>query len=195
MRTSLFLLFLPFTLCEKVTLSARNVTGANQPEYPLGLIELDISDNNATTIIQGDFSNIPTGPYCIGATFEESGKNIPCFSYLQLENPFHYDLIIDLQGEEISKLSLLHNIEKDGINAIIREPINGPVAPAIKLKKITKTYADKKANKQSGSEQFAEEDEEPVEGSWIQNNWKMLLVGLLVYNLVANRSTGGEKEE
>lgn len=125
-----------------------------------------------------------TGSYCVDATFNDGTKDFPCFSYLEISDPLHYDLIVHLHGNNINKLSLVYNPEAEGIVASIRHPVKGPEPPAIKLKKVTKTYKDKNTAKKAATAQF-EEDVELDNRSWMQKNWKMLLIGLVVYNVIA----------
>lgn len=154
---------------------------------PLGTFEIDsTSDGNVTVTTVNIQDAEVSGEYCLNAQIE--GKlDMPCFSYMKLRTPLKYDLIVDVdEDNEVKQVSLSYNETNDAITATVRYPEAGPTAPVTKLKKKTKTYADKKASKnKDGSTAQFEEDEEVKEVSWFQKNWKMLLLGLLIYNFVA----------
>ncbi|CAI4058007.1 hypothetical protein SKDZ_04G2810 [Saccharomyces kudriavzevii ZP591] len=154
---------------------------------PLGSFEIDSGSDGNITVTTVDVQNVQvSGQHCLNA--EIKGKlDMPCFSYMKLETPLRYDLIVDVDdNNEVNQVSLSYNEKNDAIVGMARYPEAGPSAPVAKLKKKTKTYADKKANKnKDGSTAQFEEDEEVKEVSWFQKNWKMLLVGLLIYNAVA----------
>ncbi|CCK71516.1 Emc10p KNAG_0H01020 [Huiozyma naganishii CBS 8797] len=76
--------------------------------------------------------------------------------------------------------------------------------PAIALKKRYKTYEDKKKEARDVSVDSddaggsAGSDEEGTMRSWIQENWKKLLLGLVIYNVVASllkRTQPAQKQE
>lgn len=169
---------------------------SNRKELLLGSFDIDVPSKAITSKAFLEEVTFDAGSYCIGAKIEddETQTEVPCFSYLELEAPLHHDIIVDIYDEELYKLTFSYNEHHLGIIPIIREVTTGPTAPAIKLKKVTKTYADKKVNRDEGTAQFAEDDE-IVEKTWIQKNWKMLVIGLVLYNLIVNRPGGGDKKE
>ncbi|AJP37781.1 AHL_G0009320.mRNA.1.CDS.1 [Saccharomyces cerevisiae] len=154
---------------------------------PLGTFEIDSTSDGNVTVTTIDVQNVEvSGQYCLNAQIE--GKlDMPCFSYMKLRTPLRYDLIVDVdEDNEVKQVSLSYNETNDAIVPTVRYPETGPTAPVTKLKKKTKTYADKKASKNNdGSTAQFQEDEEVKEVSWFQKNWKMLLLGLLIYNFVA----------
>ncbi|EJS44268.1 YDR056C [Saccharomyces arboricola H-6] len=154
---------------------------------PLGTFEIDSTPEGKLTVKTVDLQKVETsGQYCLNAEIE--GKlDMPCFSNMKLGMPLRYDLIVDVDdNNEINQLSLSYNEKNDAIVGVVRYPETGPSAPVAKLKKKTKTYADKKAskNKDGSTAQFEEDDEEVKEVSWFQKNWKMMVLGLLIYNFV-----------
>ncbi|CAI4341840.1 BBF_collapsed_G0009370.mRNA.1.CDS.1 [Saccharomyces cerevisiae] len=129
---------------------------------PLGTFEIDsTSDGNVTVTTVNIQDAEVSGEYCLNAQIE--GKlDMPCFSYMKLRTPLKYDLIVDVdEDNEVKQVSLSYNETNDAITATVRYPEAGPTAPVTKLKKKTKTYADKKASKnKDGSTAQFEEDEE-----------------------------------
>ncbi|CAI4056484.1 hypothetical protein SUVZ_02G1860 [Saccharomyces uvarum] len=155
-------------------------------DIPLGTFEIDSTDSGNVTVTTVDLQDVQvSGSYCLNAEIE--GKlNMPCFSYMKLETPLRYDLIVDVDEKDVvNQVSLSYNDKNDAIVGVVRYPEAGASAPVAKLKKKTKTYADKKASSKDGSTAQFEEDEEVKEVSWFQKNWKMLVIGLLIYNFVA----------
>ncbi|KOH00909.1 Emc10p DI49_0250 [Saccharomyces eubayanus] len=154
---------------------------------PLGTFEIDSTGSGNVTVTTVDLRDVQVaGSYCLNAEIE--GKlDMPCFSYMKLETPLRYDLIVDVdENDAVNQVSLSYNDKNDAIVGVVRYPEEGASAPVAKLKKKTKTYADKKAsNSKDGSTAQFEEDEEVKEVSWFQKNWKMLVIGLLIYNFVA----------
>ncbi|SCW03678.1 LAFE_0G15764g1_1 [Lachancea fermentati] len=133
--------------------------------------------------------NLEENSYCIGAEFD--GNYYSCFSYIKVKYPLHYDLFIDTRHDShlLYKLSLKPNLSAKGINPVLREPVAGPEASAIKLKKVTKTYEDKKSKLGSPAASF-EEDIEPDERTFVQKNWKYMLIGLVLYTVISGNNGG-----
>lgn len=94
----------------------------------------------------------------------------------------HYDLYLDTKHNAniLYKLSLKPNPHAHGIEASLKKPVPGPEAPAVKLRKVTKTYEDKKAKLDPSAASF-EEDIEIDDRSFLQKNWKFILIGLALY--------------
>lgn len=109
----------------------------------------------------------------------------------KVKYPLHYDLFIDTRHDShlLYKLSLKPNLSAKGINPVLREPVAGPEASAIKLKKVTKTYEDKKSKLGSPAASF-EEDIEPDERTFVQKNWKYMLIGLVLYTVISGNNGG-----
>ncbi|AQZ18132.1 YDR056C [Zygosaccharomyces parabailii] len=164
--------------CSELKLELRTING--DEIAPLGVYEYNIDNLNAS-VVEAATGKENHGIHCVDATFD--GGSSTCFSFLEIESPLHYNLLIDVDDNQIRKLSLVHNREVEGIIPEVRRPVKGPEAPAMKLRKITKTYQDKKADKKVTTAQFSEEDTID-DKSWLQKNWKILAIGLVVYNVV-----------
>ncbi|CAR29610.1 hypothetical protein ZYGR_0AD02930 [Zygosaccharomyces rouxii] len=178
-------------LCNELKLQLRNIeTGI---AVPWGLYDYDSVTLDASTLESPKEENNDQGSYCVDAIYD--GETIPCFSFLDVESPLHYNLVIDVHDQELKKLSLIHNPEVRGIEPLVRNPVKGPEPPAVKLKKTTKTYQDKKANKEATTAQFSSEDNEDENKTWFQKNWKVLLIGLIVYNVIAVMNKQGEVKQ
>ncbi|CUS23908.1 LAQU0S12e02740g1_1 [Lachancea quebecensis] len=120
------------------------------------------------------------GSYCVGAQMAENYYS--CFSYLNLRHPLHYDLYLDTSHNThlLYKLSLKPNLKTKGIQPLLRAPVAGPEAQVTKLKKTTKTYEDKKAMSNPSAASLGE-DVEIDDRSFLQKNWKFILIGLVLY--------------
>lgn len=169
-----------------LSLHARHVTDGR--EYNVGQFDCDLNKQEIGSITEiTDGHLIENERYCIGVKAEDKSINIPCFSLIELIKPLHYNLILDIvkgeNGNDINKFSLVYNETANGIVPVFREAVDSEKAPAIKLKKVTKTYADKKKESESTA---VEEDSELDERSWMEKNWRMLVIGVLVYTFVAN---------
>lgn len=176
-------------LCNELKLQLRNIgTGAT---IPWGLYNYD--GVNASTLEPASEQMKDEGPHCVDAV--DDGEFIPCFSFLTIENPLHYNLVIDIYDQQLKKLSLIHNPEVTGVEPYIRSPVQRPEPPAVKLKKTTKTYQDKKADKEATTAQFSSEDNEEDNRTWFQKNWKVLLIGLIMYNVVSVMNKQGESQQ
>lgn len=165
--------------CNELRLELRTING--DQKATLGVYEYDTGSRNVS-IIEKPTSESTQGVHCVAATYD--GGSSSCFSFLDIQDPLHYSLLIDVHDQQIRKLSLVHNSEVDGIVPELRFPVEGPEAPALKLRKTTKTYKEKKANKKATTAQFSEDDTSD-DRPWIQKNWKLLAIGLVVYNVVA----------
>ncbi|SCU93044.1 LAME_0F02454g1_1 [Lachancea meyersii CBS 8951] len=144
---------------------------------------LEVSDVNEA---------LPEDSYCVGAQVAEN--YYPCFSYIKLKYPLHYDLYLDTKSDShlLYKLSLKPNPQASGIEGTIRSAQEGPQAPPEKLRRVTKTYEDKKKKAQLGSASASfEEDVEVDDRTFLQKNWKYLLIGLVLYAV----STGGSAQQ
>ncbi|AMD18710.1 HBL192Cp [Eremothecium sinecaudum] len=155
------------------------------PEEPQGHFEL--------TAINQEFE---PDVYCVGA--DTSDGRHSCFAYLAIDLPLRYDLIIDRlpHCSDSLKLSLKLNPNTTGIQIVERETIPGHDAQPLKRKKITKTYNDKKAKVVPGTAAF-KEDVEPDKRSFIQKNWKVVLIGVLVYAFLSkgDKSSNDSKQD
>ncbi|CAR23660.1 Emc10p [Lachancea thermotolerans CBS 6340] len=118
--------------------------------------------------------------YCVGAQMAENYYS--CFSYLNLRHPLRYDLYLDTSQNThlLYKLSLKPNPNAKGIQPLLRAPVAGPEAQVTKLRKTTKTYEDKKAMSNPSAASLGE-DIEIDDRSFIQKNWKFILIGLVLY--------------
>ena len=132
-------------------------TDDKKDAIPLGTFEIDNTPGRNVSVTTVDVPNVQvSGHYCLNAQIE--GKlDMPCFSYMKLETPLRFDLIVDLNDDnEVKQVLLSYNETNNAIVATARYPVVGPSAPVAKLKKRTKTYADKKAskNKDGSTAQF-----------------------------------------
>lgn len=104
----------------------------------------------------------------------------------QLASPWHYDLVVDTDARgNIIKLSLRPNPATEGLRPVVRQATPGPHAAITKLRKRTKTYEDRKAGAKSATAAF-EEDIEPDNRSFLMKNWKLVLIGIVVYVLMGS---------
>lgn len=190
---SLFLsIVIPTVIARELALSARHLNTGQVVE--LGSFHYDEGANNISKSEPASSSYPYAGAYCIDASFDQGRTEFPCFSFLELQNPLHYSLVVDLHGDEISKLTLTYDSDVNDINPVIRRPESAPEAPAIKLKKVTKTYKDKKAAQNKATAQY-EDSEELDTRSWMQKNWKMLAIGLVAYNIIAFTGRQQQRQE
>ncbi|QLL32899.1 hypothetical protein HG536_0D04210 [Torulaspora globosa] len=182
----------PLSVARELSLIARQTTSGQQ--VSLGAFDYD-EQANTVARVSGTPGNLQIqGAVCVDASFDQGAVEFPCFSFLELQDPLHYSLILELHDKEISKLSLVYDPEVDGVTPAIRRPEAGPEAPAIKLKKITKTYRDKRAAKNAATAQY-EDNEEVDTRSWMQKNWKMLVIGLVAYNIIAITGRQQQRQE
>lgn len=172
-----------------------------------------------------DDDSYPSGPVCISANINgETTQEFPCFSYMKLDKSSEYVFIMDLQddnkihdisfakiGERVAVKPESKTEEEEEQNLIssniipnIRFPSQGPQASAISLKKVTKTYQDKRAEleKQKGGQLGAldavsSEDEETdeEEKTWFEKNWKSLAIGFMIYNLFSSFTRNNRRQE
>ncbi|AET41250.1 Emc10p Ecym_7427 [Eremothecium cymbalariae DBVPG len=166
---------------EPIVLYAETVT--TKEKHPLcSLVYFHETETSPEHYQVIDVNNdLPPGPYCVGAAI--NNKPYACHAYLTLETPLDYDLHIHRDTNKTPyKLSLTTNPEASGIIPIITDSKPGPQAAIKKLKKSTKTYQDKRANSGSATASFGE-GSEPDKRSFIQKNWKLILLGILVYAL------------
>lgn len=113
-----------------------------------------------------------------------------CFSYLTIEQLLAYQLKLETVGNELVRMSLEKSSGVNGIEGVIEEIQQGVVPETIKLKKRTMTYeAKKKAESRgTGTAAFEEDIVEEDQKTFVQKNWKFIVVGLLVYVFIANSS-------
>lgn len=64
--------------------------------FPLGTFEIDSTGSGNVTVTTVELQDVQvSGSYCLNAEIE--GKlDMPCFSYMKLETPLKYDLIVDV---------------------------------------------------------------------------------------------------
>lgn len=186
------LALIPVAIAREISLVARQT--ASGQRLSLGTFEFDEEASTVSKVDPSPENLSLEGSYCIDASFDQGEVDFPCFTFLDLQDPLHYSLVLELHGTDISKLSLTYSPEVSGINPVIRRPEVGPEAPAIKLKKITKTYKDKKAAKNVATAQY-EDSEELDTRSWVQKNWKMLVIGLVAYNVIAFMGRQQQRQE
>ena len=187
---------------ETVTLYAQSVINTNET---IPLADL-IIDKEAHSLIANHTINAslnheidPNTLYCIRVGDHD------CFSLLQLVTPLSYELVWNYEinrfslvyNESLVDSAIYNNYTGNQILPIVRSSTKSPLGDVVKLKKVTKTYADKKKelnnvilDKEDGDElnndgknknrdSGYEEDK-----SWLEKNWKGIIVGIVLYNLV-----------
>ena len=196
--TSALLLSIPLSQALEVTLFARSLDGEHTQS--LGTLDYERETGVLAVTSSAAAAEVPLGnsAYCIGTHSSDSSLEHSCFSLLELEWPLHYRL--EVSGD---KFSLVHDPTVDGLSGAVVEAGEAPLGSAIPLRKTTKTYADKRKDSEDGAEQFgagsategASEEEEPEGGplGYLKNNWKQLLVGLVIYNVVTGLIKPGEE--
>ncbi|CCF59535.1 hypothetical protein KAFR_0H01250 [Kazachstania africana CBS 2517] len=191
MLLQLFLLSLPAALCTQFSLYATTLERSD--EVSLGEFNMDVESRDISAFEpHNGMDSLTQGKYCVGIKSTDHVWDSDCFSFMELQVPFSYDLVIQLDENTIQKVSLAYNETTEGIMPKLKETTDGPIAPASKLKKITKTYADKKEDKKLGSEE-TDEEEKP----WYVKNWKSIVIGIIIYNLVvaSAKKSQDEKQE
>lgn len=191
MITFCFLLFACQVACKEFTLEARNIE--SNDKISLGTFDYDSKSHTVSTIALRTNKVSSNQAYCLDAKFDNGEMEFSCFQYTELSFPLQYNLVLDLHGDELEKLSLTFNPAYDGILPVIRAPVKGPSPSAIKLKKVTKTYKDKKAGTKALTAQF-EEDVEVENKSWIQKSWKKIVLGAVIYSAVSSFGSGAKKQ-
>ncbi|CAL9735279.1 endoplasmic reticulum membrane protein complex subunit 10 [Monosporozyma servazzii] len=169
---------------ERVTLYAQSISNPTD-SIQLSQYEIDLETHNFTTVpstIITETTDINTDElYCIKFGSDD------CFSLLQLNTPLSYELIWDYEINQFSLVfnELLSNNDTNVILAVLRDSTRSELADVTKLKKITKTYADKKKEINNVIVDKEADDEVVADGkSWMEENWKKIVVGIILYNLV-----------
>ena len=188
---------------ETFILNARSIIDSNEI-VRLADIVMDKETNSLVVkqSLDASLNHIidPNALYCIGIGDHD------CFNLLQLVTPLSYELIWDY---EINHFSLVYNdslinnpIDSDNpgnvILPVVRSSTKSPLGDVIKLKKVTKTYADKKKELDNVMLDKEDGDDSNNDGkytnkkrdtgkdkSWLEKNWKRIIVGIVLYNLVA----------
>lgn len=188
---------------ETFILNARSIIDSNEI-VRLADIVMDKETNSLVVkqSLDASLNHIidPNTLYCIGIGDHD------CFNLLQLVTPLSYELIWDY---EINHFSLVYNdslinnpIDSDNpgnvILPVVRSSTKSPLGDVIKLKKVTKTYADKKKELDNVMLDKEDGDDSNNDGkytnkkrdtgkdkSWLEKNWKRIIVGIVLYNLVA----------
>lgn len=186
---SLIIIFTLFSVCiasmRTISLYAQKL--GDYDKQSLAVLKYDL-DNQIFDIIELN-ENIQQDLYCIISSNEDNYS--PCISYIRLQHPLKYDLNIDLSYNNLSiyKLSVKPNFKSNGLVPVIRTFTTGAQPGIIKLKKVTKTYKDKKKiDPTSATASYQEDDQEMKEMSFFEKYWKYLLLGILVYTLTKNKS-------
>lgn len=166
-----------------------------EQSYVLGKFNYDPTTAQITAI-DSQIDEFPTDSiYCIGmSSTESSSLTDRCFSLIELESPLHYNLVANINDDRIQKMSLVWNGNATAIEPVSLDMAAAPLPPVIPLKKTTKTYADKRKEANDinivdtkKNEKRAGEDEEEVDDrNYLQKNWKQLLIGLVIYNVVSS---------
>ncbi|SMN20345.1 similar to Saccharomyces cerevisiae YDR056C Putative protein of unknown function [Maudiozyma saulgeensis] len=190
------------SLSQEFSLFARTLDG--QYKHNLGVFNYDSDLQEITPLVSPtvvDPEIKQDVPYCIDSRSNDPQLQQTCFTLTELENELHYKLVlsVDTENNDVQKFSMVWNENSTSIEPIVQDPTLAPVAPAILLKKTTKTYADKKKDTARGSEQFSkatEKNEEEVDDrNYLQKNWKQLLIGLVIYNVVTSIIKPGDDKK
>ncbi|CAB4253106.1 similar to Saccharomyces cerevisiae YDR056C Putative protein of unknown function [Maudiozyma barnettii] len=180
-------------LSQEFSLHARTLDG--QSKHSLGIFNYDSDTHQITPLVAPpvvEDSIRQDVPYCIDADSKDPQLQQSCFTLMELETILHYNLVlsVDTDTNDIQKFSLIRNENATTIEPIVQDPAMAPVAPAVLLKKKTKTYADKKKDTAQGAEQFSKatekSEEEEDDRNYLQKNWKQLVIGLVIYNVVTS---------
>lgn len=181
-------------LCISQEFQIHATTLDGEQSYKLGKFQYD---STTTEIISID-SQIDEFPndsiYCIGMSSNDLRLNDRCFSLIELEFPLHYNLVANINDNNIQKMSLVWNRNATLIEPLSLDMVAAPLPPVIPLKKTTKTYADKRKeandiniiDTKKNEKTQGGEDEEEDDRNYLQKNWKQILVGLVIYNVVGS---------
>ena len=184
-----------------------NKIGSKVASDPVSLGDFEYNSELKSLTALSDTTAVRTeyvedgGLYCINAKVDDT-VDYPCFSLLELTLPLRYNFVMatDPVVDEVLKLSLVYNETVDGIVPTVMLAVDAPLPPAAKLKKVTKTYADLKKEKENlnaaapqlTDDDFDEENTEENQ-SWMKKNWRKLVVGFIIYNVIA--VVGGRNEK
>lgn len=194
MLKSITLLCALAQICLSQEFQIHATTLDGEQSFVLGKFHYDTTTTEITTVD----SHTDVFPndliYCIGMSSSDSSLTQRCFSLLQLESPLHYNLVADINDNKIQKMSLVWNRNASSIEPLTLDMADAPLPPVIPLKKTTKTYADKR--KEANDLNVVDDDKkkkEKIDGeddeddrNYLQKNWKQLLIGLVIYNVVTS---------
>ncbi|KAL3234929.1 hypothetical protein RNJ44_02717 [Nakaseomyces bracarensis] len=155
-------------------------------KFGIGHVAVDDDTHNVTEVSLDKFKHL-NGVYCFGA--QSTSFENDCFSYLRVDPKKNsYSLAIDMHGEKLEGFSLFREEDSgEEVSAKVRKPVLAPQPPAIKLRKKTMTYAEKKAESKLEAVQKHGKEADDVETeedqrTFIERNWKKMLIGFLIYN-------------
>lgn len=159
-------------------------------KYPLAHLEVDSPSEVSISDIN---TSIKEGIYSVCATMEEYAD---CFAFTEIQIPLSYDLEVIFVEGELTRFSFKPNKSVNGINVVPSGVKRGPEPAVVKLKKTTKTYEAKKQaeRKDTGTAAF-EEDVVADDRSFIQKNWKYIVIGLLLYIMGRGSTAPPQNEE
>lgn len=173
---------LALAMASQFSLLARSIDSDEQTF--LGTFAYDETFN--TSIIELNTNLIPNhGPHCLNALAENGELALRCFQVMEILSPLHYNLILHVYDNQLQRVTLAYNPDVDGIVPKVNLAARGPNPQAIKLKRVTKTYKDKKAGDKALTAQF-EEDVVVENKSWFQRNWKKLIMGAVIYSAISS---------
>lgn len=155
-------------------------------EDNITIAEFNFEDTTTSRIDKDTLNKLKDGTlYCFH--IKEVNESLkPCFTMLEWDSTLSYNLTYDL---DINLYSLYANYDditdlKEGIIFQKEHSSTVELPPVTPLKKITKTYADKKKDAKNVLIADDKNDMKPSDKTWLEANWKKMLVGFVLYNLV-----------
>lgn len=182
-------LWISFQIASAQSVGELYVLDDNSSRYNLARITSNSPSNYEITDVN---TSLNEGNYKICATLSSYDA---CFGYNLIKYPLSYELEAFLLNGTLSRFSFKLNKAVTGIVPIVTEINEGPMPEITKLKRITKTYESKRKSEQKGTGIAAfEEDTNEEEISFIQKNWKYIVIGILLYMMSKGNNSAQNKE-
>lgn len=174
---------LKLTVAARFGLVASSITSTDDR---LTIAEFDFDDTTGGAIESEDISRLKDAElYCFHIR-ENSESLSPCFMMLEWNSTLPYKLTYNLD----TRLYSLH-LNEDNESSVGKSMVfekehasTAELADITPLKKITKTYADKKKDAKNVLIDDDKNDIKESDKSWLEANWKKILIGVVLYNLV-----------
>ncbi|CAG99606.1 Emc10p [Kluyveromyces lactis] len=131
-------------------------------------------------------NRITDGEYKVCGTFQDYYDE--CFSFIHIKQPLSYELELVVLDDKLVRMSIHADDSIDGIVPLIKEVGNGPIPESIKLKKRTLTYEAKKKAQRKDTGTAAFEEDVVENKTFLQKNWKYVVIGLLAYVFLSSGS-------
>ncbi|CDO92588.1 unnamed protein product [Kluyveromyces dobzhanskii CBS 2104] len=126
------------------------------------------------------------GKYRVCGTFQEYYDE--CFSFTEINHRLSHELELLVIGDKVVKMSLHWDGAIDGITPVIKEVGKGAVPESFKLRKRTMTYESKKKAERKNTGTAAFEEDLVEEKTFVQKNWKFIVLGVICYAFVSSGS-------